>query len=362
MLAGFKGVNDSHIVEDVVIGSADVKALYPSLDIPFTIEKVCEVFYTSGVRVDGLNKEELELYLAVNRSEAELEVAGLLQFCPRRKTSRGRPLTITGCALDEDRTKRFWPWLPPAEDPDEDAVRRMFTEAMKLFMVWWDRQFKIKMNEFGLRVRMYKRCDDDINVVVDAPGAGLRFIENEGRVIRGEDILEQELAIEADKRCMNLVQKIGNSIHPSISLEVDYSSQHADGKLPILDLKVWVESRRVQGVGEGENKRLQYSGYNQKFRTEVVRSALKAYNRMIELDASGEQPLYRPREWKRIERDQKRREKRESWYRKGGFDTVIFVPATPASELKNRYMEEVKGAGLKVKVVEQSGVTLKRIL
>ena len=42
--------------------------------------------------------------------------------------------------------------------------------------------------------------------------------------------------------------------------------------------------------------RLQYSGYDQKFRTEVVLSALKAYNRMIELDASGEQPLYRPRE------------------------------------------------------------------
>ena len=40
--------------------------------------------------------------------------------------------------------------------------------------------------------------------------------------------------------------------------------------------------------------RLQYSGYDQKFRAEVVRSALKAYNRLVELDASGEQPLYGP--------------------------------------------------------------------
>ena len=47
--------------------------------------------------------------------------------------------------------------------------------------------------------------------------------------------------------------------------------------------------------------RLQYSGCAQKFRTQVVLSALKAYNPMIELDASGEQPLYRPREWKRVE-------------------------------------------------------------
>ena len=108
--------------------------------------------------------------------------------------------------------------------------------------------------------------------------------------------------------------------------------------------------------------RLQYPGYDQKFRTEVVLSALNAYNRMIELDASGEQSLYRPREWKRLKRAQERPGKRESWYRKGGFDTVIFVPATPGSQLKNRYVEEIEGAGFKIKVVEQSGVTLEWML
>ena len=94
--------------------------------------------------------------------------------------------------------------------------------------------------------------------------------------------------------------------------------------------------------------RLQYSGYDQKFRTEVVLSALKAYKRMIQLEASGEKPLYRPREWKRLERAQERRGKRESRYRKGRFDTVIFVPATPGSRLKNRYIEEIEGAGFKI--------------
>ena len=108
--------------------------------------------------------------------------------------------------------------------------------------------------------------------------------------------------------------------------------------------------------------RLQYSGYDQRFRTEVVRSALKAYNHLVELDVSGEQPLYRPRDWRQLERAKERRGKRGTWYRKGGFDTVIFVPATPGSQLKNRYMREIKEAGFKIKVVEQSGVTLKRML
>ena len=109
-------------------------------------------------------------------------------------------------------------------------------------------------------------------------------------------------------------------------------------------------------------QRLQYSGYDQRFRAEVVRSALKAYNRLIELDASGEQPLYRPRSWKQLERAEERRGKREIWYRKGGFDSVIFVPATPRSQLRNQFMREIKETGFKINVVEQSGVTLKRML
>ena len=34
--------------------------------------------------------------------------------------------------------------------------------------------------------------------------------------------------------------------------------------------------------------RLQFSSYNKRFREEVVRSALAAYNRLVQLDASGE--------------------------------------------------------------------------
>ena len=49
MLAEFKRLNDDHITEDIIVGSAEVKALYPSLDVDFTVEKVCEVFYNSEI-------------------------------------------------------------------------------------------------------------------------------------------------------------------------------------------------------------------------------------------------------------------------------------------------------------------------
>ena len=41
---------------------------------------------------------------------------------------------------------------------------------------------------------------------------------------------------------------------------------------------------------------------------------------------------------------------------------MIFVPATPQSQLKDRYVRAIKDAGFKIKVVEQSGITLKRML
>ena len=39
---------------------------------------------------------------------------------------------------------------------------------------------------------------------------------------------------------------------------------------------------------------------------------------------------------------------------------MIFMPATPGSQLKHRYQKEVNEAGFKIKVVEQLGVTRKK--
>ena len=54
-------------------------------------------------------------------------------------------------------------------------------------------------------------------------------------------------------------------------------------------------------------QRMQFSGYEKKFKGEVVKSAFKAYRTIIEKDERGEQPLYRPKMWKRVERQKERR-------------------------------------------------------
>ena len=68
MLASVDEVNrQGTIDEDCILGSLDVKALYPSLDVDFVAEKVGEMVYKSEIDFPCLNSKELGLYLAVNR-------------------------------------------------------------------------------------------------------------------------------------------------------------------------------------------------------------------------------------------------------------------------------------------------------
>lgn len=98
---------------------------------------------------------------------------------------------------------------------------------------------------------MYRRYVDDINVIMNAAKAGLRYVG--GKVTQDGNVVELGQEVEADKRSMLLVQLIGNSIHPPTEVEVDYSSRHGDRKLPILDLTVWIEERENKTDGEQES-------------------------------------------------------------------------------------------------------------
>jgi hypothetical protein len=120
------------------------------------------------------------------------------------------------------------------------------------------------------------------------------------------------------------------------------------------------------GLGKGFNfnKRPQYSGCNHLFRDKSsdLQSALKAYQKILERDRNGEQPHYRKSEWKAAAREKNKRSKKANWFKKGGYESVVFIPATPNSELKKMYDAIIETSGVKIRVTEKSGKTLKQIL
>ena len=67
-------------------------------------------------------------------------------------------------------------------------------------------------------------------------------------------------------------------------------------------------------------------------RYDFISARLAGYRRQCEKSDSGKVPLYQPCEWERAERKKKMDMAKYTWYRP--FDTVMFVPGTTGSELK----------------------------
>ena len=174
----------------------------------------------------------------------------------RSRTKRGRPPTITGCAINEWKSKRITPWKIPEQEADEQTIRKMLTEAMRiallfimqnhiytydnktilqskggpiglqltgilaqLFMIWWDKQLHTKLMNLGIVQRMYKRYVDDVNTEMNATKPGLRY-DGTG-LVSSRNSIEEDQTLEADERTMRLFKAVADSIHDSMKMEVD---------------------------------------------------------------------------------------------------------------------------------------------
>ena len=284
----------------------------------------------------------------------------------------------------------------------------------QVFMVWWDRRLRERLEGIDVQLPLHKRYVDDTNLGTRRTEVGARY-DGERLVITEETRIEDE-GMQDDERTMLLIQSVSSYIHPSVRNTIDFPSNHTDGKVPMLDVKMCMAIREqrtrimyehyekamvtkavihkdsaipeqmkrtvltqellrilvhcskdlpwetVCEHANGFTKKLQFSGYDQKFRHDVVKSGLHAYETIKEKAEAGLRPINRPKEWKREERKRNKEEKKKSWYRKGGYDSVLFVPATPRSRLKKMYGREIKRSGIRIRVVERSGVTLKSLL
>ena len=108
--------------------------------------------------------------------------------------------------------------------------------------------------------------------------------------------------------------------------------------------------------------KLQFSGYNKGFRYSIANSALEAFKTIKQQAVIGIRPINRPREWMRPERRLESQKKKKNWYKRCGFESVIFVPPTPNGELKKMYQYRIKQSGFMIKVTEKTGTKLKHLV
>ena len=112
---------------------------------------------------------------------------------------------------------------------------------------------------------------------------------------------------------------------------------------------------------------LHNSGYNVNFRTEILKSGINGYIKILAAEREGRRPMYRPKNWEVDSRRMDKQNKKKNWL--GPYwKSCIFVPPTPGSELKKRMRkreEELRAEGrLKwpIKIIETAGKTLEQTL
>ena len=289
------------------------------------------------------------------------------------------------------------------------------------YLIGWDKKFIKKLKALGIDLILYERFKDDITIIADSIERGSKY-ENGTIVVDMEKKKSDEDRSDGEVT-MEIIVDIAESIDGIIKFTYDIPEKHTSGKLPILDVEVNINKKEENRVDfqffekPTKNKRvilensalpanqkrtiltqeylrrilntkmelgeevrrghlnnfmlkLKNSGYGRKFRTEVLDSALSAYDKIRREDEAGTKPMYRSRDWNREERDKKKSERKFNWYNVGnkeiGYKSVLFVPITKGGKLlkvmKQREEEINKYSDERIKIVEGGGVQMKNLL
>ena len=285
-----------------------------------------------------------------------------------------------------------------------------------LYMIRWSKDFKHKVEYAtteieGFTLLMLKIYVDDANIISTPFPLGSR-LDSDGEIRIHQDEIENDRNVPSDSRTAKLFGEIGNTVCDFLKLTTDCPSNHSSGFMPLLDIQVKVEQNQViykfyskpmaspflmlansampdqmkrNGIVQEALRRLRntkrdlpwnlkahilsefsykmmVSGYSEKFRLEIIQSAVRGYEKQCEAADQGLRPLHRTRDFQAVERWKKKSLSKTSWYRPN--DSVGFVPATPGGVLARTIQaivkEETARIGLSVRIVEQGGISMKQ--
>ena len=220
-----------------------------------------------------------------------------------------------------------------------------------------------------------------------------------------------------EKSTMETICDVANHIEPMIQFTYDIPMSYQDSKLPVLDVKIWLDDkgeacyeffekltkndkvilassaiprhqkisiltaeavRRLRNTSRKlgssvQNKhlndftvKLKDSGYSAQDRKEIIKNAKKIFQSQCEKAENGIKPLFRPRELILADRQNKKGQKYSWWKIKDKFNAVMFVPPTPGSVLlkmlRARTESILADHDLKIRFMEQGGVKVKNLL
>ena len=396
----------SQRIQKAEIISLDVKALYPSLKVNEVKKIVEEMLYKvqeeGNLIFNDVDFHEVGKYLAITCTEEEIIENGLKEVIPKRTASNRGPKPGPAYwesdfrdTYENGKRQEVIKWYK-AKNPNKKEEQKMITlmvvkaievvmknhtyrfdgkiykqkdggpigdemsqAVARVVMIWFDDKFAEKCKEEKVEIILYKRYVDDGNMMVVPPER-----EDEGN----RDTTE---TVKNGKRTGELCKSIADTISEMLQFEDDVGENYVDGKLPILDLKVWIEKtnggakikhqfykkpmsskytlkkdtaypkNRIRAVMVEEVMRrlrncspemsweekgkfitefameMKNSGHTEEFRKEVTDRAITKYKKELLAHNKGDKDLYRNRQEREKEQEQKGgKARKDSWFRK----------------------------------------------
>ena len=397
----------------------DVKALYPSCRVARTTKLIIESFRKADLEFTEVNipfllkfvsvitkgvtgNPELDAYLQVpkarttlnswlkRKSEAQFQGPPLEDWRGIDKATLKHLLGIA-CAKSVEvvMTNHYF-------TIDKRIFRQkdgspigldMSVEVASLYMSLWDKSFRDKLRKLGIKVDVYTQYIDDILIVTRAINPGWDFCLKRKTMIFDPDKANTQL--NPDQYTFEILLKIANTLDSDIQLTMDVPSQNEGGKMPVLDLNVWVsqnvvrhsfyskpmasplaimyksalsaKSKCVSLLQEGLRRlrnldslatdmekqeilsqfmaKLLWSGYDHKFRHQLLEGILKRANEIEKEISDGDRVRYRSRGQILSQKKQSIGKHTSTWFLRGDVQNTFKVQATPNSRLKECLMK-----------------------
>ena len=419
-----------------VVMSFDVKSMYPSLRRSVCVAAVRDILSESPLEVEQVDMWALLRYVAITCTPEDIAEEGLTQVVPTRVHKRR---VTVNCMVGNDALppsrNAYEPdkWVWPAAEPTHQQRRRLIAIAVsaavdtvmrnhtyklgdtfylqtegapiglqmsgeigRICCMVWDRLYKQELTNNNILMPMYGRYVDDGDMTYEVPVP-----------------VDDEDGVDAFK---DRLLHLANGLMDGIVMEADMPSNYDDKKLPILNMKCWLEdgilyyqhyekpisSKRLIPYRSAHASnckrsvhveaivticvntsrllswddyfvpvlrdymvRMMQDGYPEDYRRSVLKQGLARYEEKLAAADRGERPLNRPTGYRKVERKREKKLKKRNWFARSGYAAPVVIPATPGSVLLHRMRavaDKEKNPKLRLRICERGGVQISRQL
>ena len=267
---------DNAMVQDdlkLIVVGAD---MYPSLTDVEVANLCYQAIMKSRIQFNNINYRKALLYLAINMHKTDQRTSPLWRVMPRRTSGGGvRP----GVTASPDKEQHWY--FPPMNltEMEKRMVVAMVVKVGVLLMMnthvySWDGASylqggggpiglrstcavaRVVMNEWdakwldlcvnnNIKVRKSERYMDDIRAFLNSLKMGWRWTDGGLAYTKTWEREDRMSGLSASRRTANVLVGMMNSLFPFLNFTVELGDDFADGKLPSLDIAIWVVADRL---------------------------------------------------------------------------------------------------------------------